>query len=55
MKPEIKAKLSALKAQLRADEQLRLKDPRRAEVLRQQRWKEEWQTIKTECRQLKLL
>lgn len=55
MKPEIKAKLSALKAQLRADEQLRLKDPRRAEALRQARWKEEWQTIKTECRQLKLL
>jgi len=55
MKPSIKAKLSALKAQLKADEELRLKDPRRAEALRQVRWKEEWQTIKTQCRQLNLL
>ena len=60
MKPEIKAKLNALKAQLRADEQLRLKDPRRAEALRQARWdwyvwEEDWHTIKTQCKQLKLL
>ena len=55
MKPEIKAKLSALKAQLKADEQLRLKDPRRAEALRQARWKEGWNEVKAQCRQLKLL
>ena len=60
MKPSIKAKLSALKAQLKADEELRLKDPRRAEALRQARWdwyvwEEDWHTIKTQCRQLKLL
>ena len=55
MKPAIKAKLSALKAQLKADEELRRKDPRRAEALRQARWKEEWHTIKAQCTQLKLL
>lgn len=55
MKPEIKSKLNALKAQLKADESLRRKDPRRAEALRQARWKEEWHTIKTQCTQLKLL
>ncbi len=55
MKPEIKSKLRALKAQLKADEELRRKDPRRAEALRQARWKEEWHTIKAQCTQLKLL
>jgi len=55
MKPAIKAKLHALKAQLKADEELRRKDPRRAEVLRQQRWKEEWKEVKAQCVQLKLL
>jgi hypothetical protein len=55
MKPSIKAKLHALKTQLKADEELRRKDPRRAEVLRQQRWKEEWNEVKASCRQLKLL
>lgn len=55
MKPEIKTKLHALKMQLKADEELRRKDPRRAEILRQQRWKEDWQTIKRQCVQLKLL
>jgi len=55
MKPAIKAKLHQLKAQLKADEELRLKDPRRAEALRQARWKEEWQAIKTQCVQLNLL
>lgn len=55
MKPAIKAKLHALKAQLKADEELRRKDPRRAEALRQQRWKEEWNEVKASCRQLKLL
>ncbi len=55
MKPEIKAKLQQLKTQLKQDEQLRRKDPRRAEALRQARWKEEWHTIKTQCTQLKLL
>jgi hypothetical protein len=55
MKPAIKAKLHQLKMQLKQDEELRRKDPRRAEVLRQQRWKEEWQTIKNQCVQLKLL
>jgi len=55
MKPSIKAKLSALKAQLKADEELRLKNPRRAEALRQARWKEEWNEVKASCRQLNLL
>ena len=55
MKPEIKAQLRTLKAQLKQDEELRRKDPRRAEILRQQRWKEDWQTIKRQCVQLKLL
>jgi hypothetical protein len=55
MKPSIKAKLSVLKAQLKADEELRRKDPRRAEVLRQARWKEEWKEVKASCVQLKLL
>ena len=60
MKPAIKAKLSALKAQLKADEELRRKDPRRAEALRQARWdwyvwEEDWQKVKDQCTQLKLL
>jgi hypothetical protein len=55
MKPAIKAKLSALKAQLKQDEELRRKDPRRAEALRQVRWREEWNEVKASCRQLKLL
>jgi len=60
MKPSIKAKLSALKAQLKADEELRLKDPRRAEILRQARWdwhvwEEDWQKVKAQCKQLNLL
>ena len=60
MKPEIKAKLQQLKTQLKQDEQLRLKDPRRAEALRQARWdwyvwEEDWQKVKAQCRQLKLL
>jgi hypothetical protein len=55
MKPEIKAKLQQLKTQLKQDEQLRLKDPRRAEALRQARWKEGWNEVKAQCRQLKLL
>ena len=55
IKPEIKFKLSALKAQLKQDEELRRKDPRRAEALRQARWEEEWHTIKNQCTQLKLL
>jgi hypothetical protein len=60
MKPSIKAKLHQLKAQLKADEELRLKDPRRAEALRQARWdwhvwEEDWQEVKASCRQLKLL
>lgn len=60
MKPEIKSKLRALKAQLKADEELRRKDPRRAEALRQARWdwyvwEEDWQKVKAQCTQLKLL
>jgi hypothetical protein len=55
MKPAIKAKLSALKAQLKQDEELRRKDPRRAEALRQARWQEEWKEVKAQCTQLKLL
>jgi hypothetical protein len=60
MKPEIKSKLSALKAQLKADEELRRKDPRRAEALRQARWdwhvwEEDWQKVKAQCTQLRLL
>jgi flagellar biosynthesis/type III secretory pathway chaperone len=55
MKPSIKAKLSVLKTQLKADEELRRKDPRRAEVLRQARLKEEWKEVKATCVQLKLL
>lgn len=54
MKPEIKRKLQQLKAQIKHDEQLRQKDPRRHEALRQARWKEEWDTIKSSCTQLKL-
>lgn len=51
----VQTKLSALKAQIKADEELRRKDPRRAEALRQARWKEEWNEVKASCRQLKLL
>jgi hypothetical protein len=41
--------------QIKEDEALKLKDPRQHEALRQARWKEEWQAIKTQCVQLKLL
>lgn len=50
----VRAKLSALKSQIKQDEELRRKDPRRAELLRQARWQEDWHTIKSQCTQLKL-
>ena len=55
MPTNTRAKLHQLKTQLKQDEQLREKDPRQHEALRQARWKEEWQAIKTQCVQLKLL
>lgn len=51
----VRAKLSALKAQIKTDEELRREDPRRAEALRQVRWREEWDKVKAQCKQLKLL
>lgn len=55
MPTNTRAKLHQLKMQIKEDEALKLKDPRQHEALRQARWKEEWQAIKTQCVQLKLL